>query len=509
MSINEEQARDEIQREAQALLDAERAAEQDRQQAARELLEQEARAVAEANERNPLLPSLRADPLRAALILLERYFTKNNLRQLIYYRENWYSYFDRLWGQRHEQDVEHFIHSKLINCRTLDAEGEVIDFPTTNANVVELRKQIQNIQTIPTHYKAPVVRGENGRWIEIDPAGKMVCRGALVDMLSGEVNDNHSLFIPNGAEWEYKKKTKKPAHWLKFLHDLFGNRIEEINLLQEWFGYVLGGDTWAQKGLIIQGLKRSGKGTIGHILKDLLGGSMVASPALSHLGHPFGLESLVDKRMCLVSDARLSNRQDTMAVIEMLLRIIANDPVDINRKHKSAIQMVLGARVMLLTNTMPQFSDDSDAIQSRFMILKLEQSFYGREDIHLLDKLRTELPAIANWAIEGYRRVKAAGRFSEPESSRSAREEWYRESNPLLEFIEDRCEMGAEKRVENGALFDAYKDWCESKSIQFMPPNVLSRRLSSMYGALIRRGKTDSARFWTGIGLRTDRKSAF
>lgn len=467
---------------------------------ARALLQAEQQAVADADARNPVLPSIRNNPVGCAQIVLDRFFTKDGLRQIVYYRETWYSYYKKLWSERSEDDIFHFVHTKLLLCRTVDAEGELEDFNTSRANVSEIVFQIQQMVSIPSHYTAPVALID-GRWESINARGKMVCRGEIVDMLSGKAESNHHLFIPNGAEWEWKPKAKPSKEWTKFLDALFGEKADEIQLLQEWFGYVLSGDTWAQKGLIIVGPKRSGKGTIGHVLSLLLGRSMVSSPSLHSLGGTHGLENLVDKRMCLISDARLSNRQDIMAVIEVLLRLVANDPLDVNRKYKRALQAELDARVLMLSNEMPQLSDNSDAIQSRFMIINLSESFYGREDFHLLDRLRLDLPAIAAWSIEGYRRLRERGGFLEPASSAAARDEWYQENNPLSQFIEDRTAIDAEAKVEMTVLYDAYKAWAESRGYSFMPANALSRRLGAMLGNKIRRTKADNTRFINGLRL--------
>lgn len=467
---------------------------------ARALLEAEQRAVEEADQRNPVLPSIRNNPVGCAQIVLDRFFTKDGLRQIIYYKETWYSYYKKLWSERSEDDIFHFVHTKLLLCRSVDAEGEIEDFNTCRANVSEIVFQIQQMVSIPSHYIAPVALID-GQWKSIDARGKMVCRGEVVDMLSGKSESNHQLFIPNGAEWEWNPKAKPSKEWLKFLEALFGSRDDEVMMLQEWFGYVMSGDTWAQKGLIIVGPKRAGKGIIGHILSLLLGRSMVSSPSLHSLGGTHGLENLVDKRMCLISDARLSNRQDIMAVIEVLLRLVANDPLDVNRKYKRALQTALDARVMMLSNEMPQLSDNSDAINSRFLILKLKESFYGREDFHLLDKLRDDLPSIAAWAVEGYRRLRQRGGFLEPKSSINARDEWYQENNPLSQFIEDRCELDPAAKVEMTVLFEAYKAWSESRGNAFMAANALSRRLGAMLGDQIQRTKSDKVRYISGIKL--------
>jgi putative DNA primase/helicase len=480
----EQLANEKIRREARALLDAEEA------------------AVAAANERNPVLPSIRADPTGAARRILDQFLSVDGIWGLIYWRETWYRYKKRLWILQSDEDIKHLLHKFSLRCRQLDSEGEVKDFAALRERISELQFQSESLASIPSEIEAPCQRDSSGDWEGVPALGKLVVPGKIVDMMTGYTQSNLSTFIPNGAQWEYDPKAKPSKAWLKFLNDLFGDKADEIEMLQDWFGYVLAGDTWAQKGLIIVGPKRAGKGIIGHVLSLVIGESMVSSPALSALGGTFGLESLIDKRMCLISDARLSNRQDIMAVIEMLLRIIACDGVNVNRKNKRSLDLKLGARVMMLSNEMPQLGDSSDAINSRFLILKLEASFYGKEDYQLLNRLKKDLPAIANWAIEGYRRLMERGAFAEPKSSSDARDEWYQENNPLSEFIEDKYEVGKGGHVEIGDLYLAYKNWCEPLDIHPGTSNVFSRRLKAMLGAQIKRVKGNDAKRFENIRIK-------
>lgn len=464
------------------------------------LLEAETRAIREADEANPVLPSIRNNSLGAAQIVLDRFFTTNGICQIAYYRENWYSYYKKIWSQRHADDIQHFIHNKLRICRQVDAEGDVQDFNCAQRNVSELLYQIQNLTSIPSHFRAPVALID-GKWVAQDARGKMVCRGQIVDLMSGEVQSNHHLFIPNGAEWEYNAKAKPPKSWMKFLCDLFGEKQDEVQLLQEWMGYVLSGDTWAHKGLVLVGPPRAGKGTIGHVLTSLMGPSMVASPSLHSLGKDFGLQPLIDKRLCLISDARLSNRADIMAVIEVLLRITACDQVNVARKHKDSLDLVLDTRVMMLSNEMPLLADNSFAINTRFLILSLGNSFLGKEDTKLIDKLNAELPGIALWCVEGYRRLRERGKFIEPLSSDTAREEWYHENNPLAQFIEDRCSLAPDAKVEMTKLYEAYRSWSEARGSMPLAANALSRKISTVLMGKVGKSKVGSTRYLTGIAV--------
>ena len=97
-------------------------------------------------------------------------------------------------------------------------------------------------------------------------------------------------------------------------------------------------------------------------------------------------------------------------VVERLLTISGEDAVSIDRKYMSAVTMKLPTRFMFLTNEFPRFSDASGALAGRFVILRLIESFYGREH-GLTKRLLNELPGILNWAIEGWKRLHERGHF--------------------------------------------------------------------------------------------------
>jgi phage/plasmid-associated DNA primase len=53
-------------------------------------------------------------------------------------------------------------------------------------------------------------------------------------------------------------------------------------------------------------------------------------------------------------------------------------------------------------------------------LLVPRESFYGREDKTLGDRLATELPGIVNWPLAGWDRFTERGHFKQPISSASA-----------------------------------------------------------------------------------------
>ena len=154
---------------------------------------------------------------------------------------------------------------------------------------------------------------------------------------------------------------------------------EAIDTLQEFFGYCLTADTRQQKAFALIGPKRSGKGTIARVLANL-GAHNCVAPTLAGLDTTFGLEPLIGKRVAIISDARLSGRADQHAITERLLSITGEDAITIGRKYKSAWTGQLQTRFLIISNELFRLADASGALASRFILLMLTESFYGRED---------------------------------------------------------------------------------------------------------------------------------
>jgi phage/plasmid-associated DNA primase len=72
----------------------------------------------------------------------------------------------------------------------------------------------------------------------------------------------------------------------------------------------------------------------------------------------------------------------------------------------------LAIRIFILSNELPKLTDASRALVGRFIILRLTESFFGREDPGLFQRLLPEMPGILNLAIDGWHRLRQRGLFS-------------------------------------------------------------------------------------------------
>ena len=348
----------------------------------------------------------------------------------------------------------------LETCR-MERDKEVRPFVPTPGAVSAALDALKAVSHLPPS------RVEPPRWLDgragPDPLDLLPTRSGLLHLPSGDLLPaTPELFTRNALDFAHDPAAPAPVRWLAFLKEVWPGADEAdcIAALQEFMGYLLTPDTSLQKALLIPGPKRSGKGTIGRIMGKLVGEANTVAPSLNSLGRSdFGLEPLLAKQLAIVSDMRLSSRTDEAAVAENLLRITGEDRVSVNRKHRSAMEVTLRARFVVMTNEVPKFADRSGALVSRFIVLPMRQSFFGREDSGLTPALIGELPGILNWAMEGWRRVRANGRITQPEGGRDVALQMTDLASPIPAFVREWCEVGGGHRVAKDHLFTAFRAW--------------------------------------------------
>src|SRR5512133_3601465 len=97
------------------------------------------------------------------------------------------------------------------------------------------------------------------------------------------------------------------------------------------------------------GPKRGGRGTIGRLIKGLIGKENYIGVTLHGFSDTFGMMSFIGKKVAVFSDARLDGvRQQSLSVIaERLLSITGEDVQDINRKYVGYWSGALSTRVII------------------------------------------------------------------------------------------------------------------------------------------------------------------
>ena len=301
---------------------------------------------------------------------------------------------------------------------------------------------------------------------------------------------------------DYDPNAPNPIKFIKFMKSLFKNDKESVWALLEYFGYAITNDTSLQKGLLLVGPPRSGKGALLRMMATLLGTENVCSPQTSAFSSEFGLQGLIGKQLLTISDARFAGKS-VNAFIETMLNIIGEDRVQINQKYKDVISVRLHTRLIIASNEVPHLPDASGAVVNRFVAIRLTKSFLGKENFNLEKQLQLELAGILKFFIKGLHRLHKRKRFFQPKSGESILRNMTSVGNPLKDFVEECCVLGSNYLCLTHALYSSYKLWCDDNGERTLDNNVFGKNLMAAFSGIVKGQRADGTREYRGIALKS------
>ena len=461
----------------------------------RELLE-EAEAPTEPTAAQMKMSAKTLDPCTTVGRFIQAH-KQDGLPIFRFWRDDWYQWSEGYYRQISDKDLRGRIVRHINDAAT----------HLTSTIVTNMVEQLRAQSWLADDLMPPTWLGE-GRW----EAGDVVAfRNGLVSLsaLVGGSADYQAAPTPNffttvAADYDFTPDAPRPDRWLNFLSELWPDDPQSIETLQDWCGYALTTDTSLQKILLMIGPKRSGKGTVCRVLRKLIGERNVVAPTLASLGTNFGLSALLDKSLAIVGDARLGNRTDKSLILERLLSISGEDAQTIDRKYRELLTTRLTTRFMLLSNELPDITDQSGAFSSRMILLRFIESWYGRENTRLTNQLLGELPGIVLWAIRGWQRLRERGHLVEPRSCADLRRTLDDLVSPVAAFVRDQCRVGSNYSVPRKDLYSGYRSWCMANgSIRVDSNVVFGRNLRAVVATIGDRQHNYGDRAYTGIELRS------
>ena len=421
---------------------------------------------------------------------------------LRYWRAGWWVWKTTHWTEVYESLVRSVLYRFTENAIYLSADGPQRWSPTRH-KITDVADALKAICVLPADVDQP-------GWL--DGAAET---GVIVSVKNGLLDVERRKLMPHtpnffnqtSTPFNYVPDAPAPQRWLGFLEQLWPQEPDAIDVLGEWFGYVVSGRTDLHKIMLMVGPTRGGKGAIARVLTALIGRKNVAGPTLNSLSGEFGLAPLLGKPLAIISDARFSGR-DASVVVERLLSISGEDTLTINRKYRDQWTGKLPSRLHVLSNELPKLGDASTAIVGRILLLLLSHSWLGKEDHQLEPAVHTELTGILNWALDGLMRLTIVNEnaFTRLPSGDEAIIEMRDLASPVAAFVREKCEVGHGKEISKEELFVAYKGWAEENGFDKKSHPVFGRDLRAAVPSIRKarpRGQFKSRkRIYTDICLR-------
>jgi putative DNA primase/helicase len=173
----------------------------------------------------------------------------------------------------------------------LDAEGLPKPWSPTRNKIGDLLEALSSLVILSDQFEQPC-------WINGRQTGPIVATSnGLLDVSSKELYPHSPLYFGQvSVPFPYDPKAAKPTKWLDFLDELWPDEPDAVDVLAEWFGYVISGRLDLQKIFVMIGPPRGGKGVIARVETALIGKRNVCGPTLNSLGGEFGLAPLLGNR---------------------------------------------------------------------------------------------------------------------------------------------------------------------------------------------------------------------
>lgn len=281
-----------------------------------------------------------------------------------------------------------------------------------------------------------------------------------VDYVDNPVNP--TLTAPDGYQWDVES-------WLL---DLAGD-ADTATLIWQVIADCLQPHYSRHKSVWFYSEKgNNGKGTIGQLIKNLLGKGNYASLSVADFNHEFLKETLLGVA------ANISDENDVDVFIDSIKDYkasVTGDDININRKYEKPLRIqFLGTNIQMM-NGLPKTKDKSDSFYRRLILVPFLKSFtnngerkYIKTDyINRTDVLEYVLHKVVNMDFTEY---------IVPAKSAELLESYKEKNNPVLEFWNELKDEFVWDLLPTQFLYDLFVKWFD---INNPSGKVMSKRTFS------------------------------
>jgi putative DNA primase/helicase len=324
-----------------------------------------------------------------------------------------------------------------------------------------------------------------------------------IDLRTGLLREHQREdLITKTAPVEYDPDARAPL-WETFLERVLPG--EELRaFVQRACGYSATGDTSEQCIFINHGGGANGKSTFQEALAGALGDYAMRTPTDMLMvkrtgGIPNDVARLKGARFVSASETEEGRR-----LAESLIKdLTGQDTISARFMRAEWFDFKPTHKLWLSTNHKPEIRGTDNAIWRRIRLIPWSVKIPPTDqDRQLPEKLRSELPGILAWIVQGCLQWRLEG-LQPPDEVRRATQEYRVEMDVLAAFLSDCCVRAANEAAYAGELWGAWKRWCEQTGETVGTQKKFGGRLSER-GFSNRRDSKTGRKLWVGLSLLPD-----
>jgi P4 family phage/plasmid primase-like protien len=245
---------------------------------------------------------------------------------------------------------------------------------------------------------------------------------------------------------------------------------DQVQVLDQFSGYLLTPDITQQKMLVLIGRPGSGKSTLLDCWSDVLGdcATQMGLHEISTESFRFRGSTLIGKHLCWYDEVEVTRSEMGNA----LINLVTGQHIRVERKGINGIVEADNRLKNVLTaNTLPRSAEMG--IYRRMILIQLEYSFYDNMTVNynIRTILQTESSGILNRMLRGLASLTKHGRFTTIAGHDDMIEDYKVSSNTVAEFLTEHFDFDYKADpIETKVLLEAYKRFADDKYANSLTP---------------------------------------
>ena len=424
-----------------------------------------------------------------------------------YVRKSWYFYNGKIWCTDQQGKIKNMADEVI---EKMKHEKIYVADDTTEEEAMKLfRRHIKNTRN---HSGKTNMIKESEHLVPIQPEAfdndlhLFNVQNGYIDLKKGTLHEHDKdKYFTKISNVEYTDKADCPM-WEEFLRQIFDGDTELIDYMQRAVGYSLSGSTEEQMMFILHGNGRNGKSVFLDIVTELFGtySTNIQPQAImvkqqSSNANP-DIAKLAGARLVTTTEPNDGNRFDE----GLIKQLTGGDRVTARFLYEDEFEFTPQFKLWMATNHKPFIRGTDDGIWRRMAIVPFSvQIPEHKVDRKLTHKLRREITAIMQWAVEGYLKWQQDG-LKEPIIIKQQRDEYRTEMDSIEAFIQECCTLDNKSSVQASALFQAYDDWSRTNNEYRMSSTKFGREVGKKFPKFRSNGT-----YYKGIAIRDGHEKPF
>lgn len=336
-------------------------------------------------------------------------------------------------------------------------------------------------------------------------SSKINANDGLINVKNGLLNARTGELLPHNPERlstiqldvEYDPDAND-ENVMEFLKSILPE--DTIDTVLEMIGYCLVPTTRYEKAFMLTGTGANGKSTFINMITAMIGKDNISNIPLQDLeSNRFKSAQLNGKLLNTFADIP-HIALDKSSVFKSL---VSGDRISAEFKGKDSFDFKPFAKLIFSANEIPSSRDTTDGFFRRWIIIPFPNQFTSdKADVRLIDKLTTPQAksTLLNLAIEALKCLEQNGKFTENETTKEMLEQYKRDTDNVVTFVEESCTFGEEFTYSRNDLFKEYIAWCNESGLKHLGKIKFNKRIEEKY-KLKHKRPTGEPHVWLGITM--------